>query len=102
MYEFFIEPGMSQAGRGSGIRSNRWSVVGHHDWDGHGTLETTLRDVVVRLGEDDDDSCLYRYVDVEALRDAIAPDADRGASAVSFEHRRHEFRVSGDGTIAVR
>ena len=102
MYEFFVEPGMSQAGHGSGIRSDGWSVVGHHDWDGHGTLETTLRDVVVRLDEDGDDSRLYRYVDVEALRDAIAPDADRGASAVSFEHRRHEFRVSGDGTIAVR
>jgi hypothetical protein len=101
-YGFFVAGGMSQAGYGSGFESDGWSVVAHHDWDGHGTLETTLRDVVVRLDGDDGDSRLYEHVDVEALRDVMAPDADRGASAVSFEYHRHELRVSGDGTVAVR
>jgi hypothetical protein len=59
-------------------------------------------DIVVDFEGDDDDSPLYQYVDVEALRDVLAPDASRGASQVSFEYRQQEFRVSGDGTVAVR
>jgi hypothetical protein len=93
---------MSQTDCSSGPHSDGWSVVAHHDWDGPETLETTLRDVVVRLEADDDDSRLYQYVDVDALRDVIAPGADRGASQVSFNYRQQELRVSDDGTVAVK
>lgn len=91
---------MSQTGHSPGFDADGWSVVARHDWDGRETLETTLRDVVVGL--DVDDGPLYQYVDVEALRDVIAPDADRGASHVSFEYRHHELRLAADGTVAVR
>lgn len=93
---------MSQTNCSPGFHSDEWSVVAHHDWDGRETLETTLRDVVVDLEGDDDDSRLYQYIDVDALRDVIAPDAGRGASQVSFKYRQQEFRVSDDGTVAVR
>jgi hypothetical protein len=93
---------MSQTECGPGFDADGWSVVAHHDWDGREALETTLRGVVVGLEIDDDATRLYQHVDVEALRDVIAPDADRGASQVSFEYRQQEIRVSDDGTVAVR
>jgi len=93
--------GMSRSNGAGNASIGAWSVVGRHDWDGTGTLETTLRDALDGFDAETDD-VLYRYVDVEALVDALSPDADRGASEVRFDYGRHEVRVSRDGTVAVR
>lgn len=93
---------MSKADNCGGVPSGRWTVVAHHDWGGPGALETTLRDVLDSLEDDRGEERLYQYIDTESVRDVIAPDADRGASAVCFEYRHHEIRLAEDGTVAVR
>lgn len=82
--------------------SSGWRVLAAHDWDGSTALETSLCSAFEALEGVPDDVYLYGSVDVEALREALAPGAERGASEVRFEYEGYEVRVDADGTIAVR
>jgi len=79
-----------------------WSTIGHHDWDGPDSIETTLLEALDEFGGESVDGVLYDHVDLEAAIDVLAPTNDRGATEVRFRYGPHEVRIERDGTIAVR
>lgn len=85
----------------SGGSRPRWLVLANHDWTDSMALETSLYIALESL-EGVSDVYLYGSVDVEAVRDALAPEAGHGASEIRFTYEGYEVRVEADGTIAVR
>ncbi len=83
-------------------RADGWHTLARHDWTDGTALVTSLSEALADLGVAREDPVLYEYVDVEAVRDAVSPGADRGVSEVRFDYGHHEVRVAEDGTIAAR
>jgi len=79
-----------------------WHLLVTHDWADTTGLEMSLCVALAELDADRGEVVLYDYVDVEAVRNALAPGSERGVSEVRFDYEQHEVRVADDGTIAVQ
>lgn len=87
-----IDPGPGAAGS--------WAVLDDDGWETGDGLLIRLTDALAGLGPDDG-TVLYDHVAVDAVLDALEPDAPaRGVSEVRFDYDGYEVKITRNGVIA--
>ena len=82
------------------------TAITSHDWEGNGSLATTIVSTVAALSETTPDELdrIYDRIDPDSLETLFAPAngaARRNAGQVSFRLDRYTVTVHASGTIVV-